>query len=140
MDFSGTLAGRGHRPRQDINLVPFIDILLVLLVIFIVASPVLTHAVRIDLPRVSSTPERKEPDPIQIDVMPDGQILMDGRTIPAGALQQRLERAAKDDPTRAVRLSADARTTYQDLAEVLATAAKAGIARIGFVSSPKKPE
>jgi biopolymer transport protein ExbD len=136
MDFSGRMGGVRHRPRQEINLVPFIDILLVLLVIFIVASPVLTHAVKLDLPRVSSRAERRDRDEIRLSVLADGTVLWDGAIVPDSSLSSRLRaESGKTDPP-GVRLSADARASYESVARVLGASARAGLSRISFVSLP----
>lgn len=138
MDFSGEIGGRRHRPRQEINLVPFIDILLVLLVIFIVASPVLTHAVKLDLPRASSRAEHRDRDEIRLSVLADGTVLWDGEFVTDSVLSSRFRsESAKANPP-GVRLSADARTSYESVARVLAAAARSGLSRISFVSLPEK--
>lgn len=128
-------AGLRHAPRDEINLVPFIDVLLVLLVIFIVAAPVLTHAVRVDLPKAASRPERQAGQDVQLAVMADGTLLWDGEILAAPELGRRLAIAARD-PRAGIRLSADARVPYDDVAQVLAAAARAGVSRIRFVSLP----
>jgi biopolymer transport protein ExbD len=124
-----------HVPREEINLVPFIDVLLVLLVIFIVAAPVLTHAVHVDLPRAASAPEQGAGRDLELSVMADGTLLADGAIVSEEELGRRLFAAARD-PRAGVRLQADARVPYQAVARTLALSARAGMSRIRFVSLP----
>lgn len=138
MDFSGEIGGGEHRPRQEINLVPFIDILLVLLVIFIVASPVLTHAVKLDLPKASSRAERREAREVRLSILADGTVLWDGEVVGERELSRRLEVESKAYAPPGVRLCADARTSYESVARVMAATARAGIGRIAFVSLPER--
>lgn len=136
MNFShGGPAGLRHAPRDEINLVPFIDVLLVLLVIFIVAAPVLTHAVRVDLPKAASHPEQGGSHDAELSVMADGTLLWDGAILSSSALPARLSAVARD-PKAGIRLQADARVPYDAVAQVLAAAARAGLSRIRFISLP----
>ena len=138
MDFSGRSGGGRHRPRQEINLVPFIDILLVLLVIFIVASPVLTHAVKLDLPRVSSRAERRRVQDLSLYVLSDGSMVWEGRSIDEAELERRLRDQSGKDPQPGLRIEADAKTPNESVAKAMAASARAGIPRISFVSLPRK--
>lgn len=138
MDFSGGLGGVRHRPRQEINLVPFIDILLVLLVIFIVASPVLAHAVKIDLPRATSRAETRRVQDLSLFVLAGGRLVWEGRSIDAAELERNLREQAKQEPQPGLRIQADAKTPYEAVAKAMAASARAGIAKISFVSLPEK--
>jgi biopolymer transport protein ExbD len=138
MDFSGQIGGVRHRPRQEINLVPFIDILLVLLVIFIVASPVLTHAVKIDLPRATSRAEKPQVQDVSLFVLRDGDLVWNGESVEPPELERRLREEAAKDPQPGLRIQADAKTPYESLAQAMAASARAGIGKISFVSLPDK--
>ena len=138
MDFSGHMGGVRHRPRQEINLVPFIDILLVLLVIFIVASPVLTHAVKIDLPHASSRAEKHQAQDLSLYVLADGSLVWEGQSIEESDLERHLREQSGKDPQPGLRIQADAKTPYESVAKAMAASARAGIAKISFVSLPGK--
>jgi biopolymer transport protein ExbD len=120
----------------EINMIPLIDVMLVLLVIFIIAAPLLTHAVKIDLARTSSHPNIAQPQNIQLGIKADGDVYWNAEQVDAGALGSRMAAAAKADPQPEVHLRADRTTEYQKIAEVMAMAAKAGLTKIGFVTEP----
>ena len=120
----------------EINMIPLIDVMLVLLVIFIITAPLLTHAVKIDLPKATSHANLTKPDHIALSINGAGAMFWNGEPIDKPLLTQRLTAAAKIDPQPELHLRADKTTQYQILAEVMAEAGKAGITRIGFVSDP----
>jgi biopolymer transport protein ExbD len=123
-------------PMAEINMVPLIDVMLVLLVIFIITAPLLTHAVKIDLPKAASQPNLTRPDHIAISIDATGTVFWNGERVDRNGLRQRLASAAKRQPQPELHLRADKATPYQPLAEVMADAAKEGLQRIGFVSDP----
>jgi biopolymer transport protein ExbD len=128
-------AGSGQ-PMAEINMIPLIDVMLVLLVIFIVTAPLLTHAVKIDLPRASSSPNLTRAENIQLAIDGEGRLFWNGEPIDRPALQARFAAAAKLPQQPEVHLRADRNTQYQAIAEVLADSARAGLTKIGFVSRP----
>jgi biopolymer transport protein ExbD len=125
-------------PQSEINMIPLIDVMLVLLIVFIVAAPLLTHAVRIDLPKASSAPADLQPSTIQIGIKADGQLYWNGEAITEVALAARMQDAARHTPPPELHLQADASTPYEILARVMAQSARAGLGKIGFVSVPEK--
>jgi biopolymer transport protein ExbD len=127
----------GGTPMAEINMIPLIDVMLVLLVIFIITAPLLTHAVKIDLPQASSTPNLTRPDHIAVSIDGAGTMFWNGEIVSAPVLAQRLESAGRMQPQPELHLRADRTTQYQTLAEVMAAAARAGVQRIGFVSEPE---
>jgi len=127
-------------PMAEINMIPLIDVMLVLLVIFIITAPLLTHAVKIDLPRASSQPNLTRPDHIAVSINGAGDIFWNGEPIDKSLLASRMAVAAKIEPQPELHLRADKTTQYQTLAEVMAAAGKAGLTRIGFVSTPAAHE
>jgi biopolymer transport protein ExbD len=129
-------ASDGGQPMAEINMIPLIDVMLVLLVIFIVTAPLLTHAVKLDLPRATSEPNLTRPDNIQLAVDGAGKLFWNGEVIDRPTLQRRFADAAQLAPQPEVHLRADRTTQYQAIAEVLADSARAGLSKIGFVSQP----
>lgn len=127
----------GRAPQSEINMIPLIDVMLVLLIIFIVAAPLLTHAVRIDLPRADSTAASIKPDTILLGIQADRSLLWHGEAISETELEARMRAAARHDPGPELHLHADAQTPYETLARVMALAARSGISKIGFVSRPE---
>ena len=130
--------GASSAPLAEINMIPLIDVMLVLLVIFIVTAPLLTHAVRIDLPRVSTEPVVKKLEAVALAIDADGDTFWNGERVDDAELKLRMGDAAKREPQPELHLSVDRTTQYQIVAEVMGAASKAGIARIGFVSDPRE--
>jgi len=137
MAFGGFERGRAGAPMAEINMIPLIDVMLVLLVIFIVTAPLLTHAVKLDLPKATSRPNLTKPEHIAVSITSDGRIFWNGETVDIAALRARMADAAKSEQQPELHLHADRTTQYQMVAEVLAEASKAGLVRIGFVSDPR---
>jgi biopolymer transport protein ExbD len=128
----------GARPMAEINMVPLIDVMLVLLVIFIITAPLLTHAVKLDLPKAASTPNLTKPDNIQLAIDEASRLHWNGEVVDRAVLRERLTAAGKLEPQPEVHLRADRTTPYEAVAQVLADSAKAGLTRIGFVSDPSE--
>ena len=130
--------GESHSvPMSEINTTPLVDVMLVLLVIFIITAPLLTHAVKIDLPQASSQPAPEKPEIINISIDAQGQVYWNEAKLVEGELARRLAASAKLDPQPEVRVRADKETRYQVLASLMADAHNAGIKALGFVSEPK---
>jgi len=139
MAFGGfNSAGSNVRPMAEINMIPLIDVMLVLLVIFIITAPLLTHAVKLDLPKASSTPNVTKADNIQLAIDAASTIFWNGEIVARTQLRERLAAAAKLDPQPEIHLRVDQTTQYGAVAEVLADSARAGLTRIGFVSDPNE--
>ncbi|WP_153114793.1 ExbD/TolR family protein [Rhodocyclus tenuis] len=136
MAFGGFSKDGAKAPLAEINMVPLIDVMLVLLVVFIITAPLLTHAVKIDLPKASSHANQTKPDNVQIAIRTDGQYYWSGEAVDRGELQRRMREAASQEPQPEIHLRADRTAQYQLIADVMADASKAGLVRIGFVSDP----
>jgi biopolymer transport protein ExbD len=138
MAFGGFKRGSEPAPMAEINMIPLIDVMLVLLVIFIITAPLLTHAVKLDLPRASSHPNLTRPDHITVSIDAAGILFWNGEQVSRAELDTRLAVAAKQDPQPELHLRADRATRYENVAEVMSDAARIGLARIGFVSDPDR--
>ena len=123
-------------PMAEINMVPLIDVMLVLLVIFIVTAPLLTQAVKLELPKVNSQPNQLKPDKIEFAIDATGQRYWNGEPVSRDQATQRFATEGKKQPQPEVHLRADQTTAYRAVAETLADASKAGLSKIGFVSEP----
>jgi biopolymer transport protein ExbD len=136
MAFGGFGAAQDE-PMAEMNVIPLVDIMLVLLVIFIITAPVITHAVKVEIPKASS--EAVEPDrqAIVIAIDAGGRILWDDEVLVLERLEARLTDAVRQDPQRELHLHADRASTYEALAHVMAAARRAGVGRMGFVTEPK---
>ncbi len=136
MAFGGFNKGAESAPMAEINMVPLIDVMLVLLVIFIVTAPLLTHSVKIDLPKAASTPNLTKPDNIQLGIRASGEIYWNGEPVDSESLRTRLAAASRNDPQPELHIRADRTTEYQKVAEVMSAAAKTGLTKIGFITDP----
>jgi biopolymer transport protein ExbD len=116
--------------------VPLVDVMLVLLVIFIVTAPLLTHAVKIDLPKASSQANITKPEHIEFGIRENGDLFWNGEPVPLEAVPRRFAIEAPKQPQPEVHIHADRHVYYEKVAQVMALAAKAGMVRIGFVSEP----
>ena len=123
-------------PQAEINVVPLVDVMLVLLVIFIITAPLLTHSVKIDLPKASSAPNVTRPEHIEFGIRADGALYWNGAGVAFGELGARFAAEAKKQPQPELHIRADRLTPYENVAKVMAEAAKSGMVRIGFVSDP----
>jgi biopolymer transport protein ExbD len=137
MAFGGFSRGGDSAPMAEINMIPLIDVMLVLLVIFIITAPLLTHSVKIDLPKAASNPTLTKPDNIQLAVQADGAIYWNGEHVDLATMSSRMADAAKLKPQPELHIRADATTEYQKVATVMSAAARAGLTRIGFITDPK---
>ncbi len=136
MAFGGFDQRINSRPMAEINMVPLIDVMLVLLVVFIITAPLLTHAVKIELPRASSAPNESQRDKIELTIDAAGGLHWNGTALAADSLPARFDGAAMLDPQPDLHIRADGSVRYEVVAQVMSNAASAGLARIGFVSDP----
>jgi len=127
---------RDKPPMADMNVVPLVDVMLVLLVIFIITAPLLTNAVKIDLPKASSRANITQPDHIALAIRANGELFWNGSALTQDALAQRFAQAAARQPQPELHIRADRHVYYDNVGQVMALAAKAGLTRIGFVSEP----
>lgn len=134
----GDFGSGGHDGlMSEINTTPLVDVMLVLLVIFIITAPLLTHAVKIDLPQASSQPLPEKPEVVSIAIDGAGRMYWNDVPMVQGELKARLQQAARVKPQPELHIRADKQTRYQVLAKIMADAKNAGIERLGFVSTPE---
>lgn len=127
--------GPPQRSSADINIVPLVDVILVLLVIFIVTAPLITQAVKVDLPNAESRPPEPLVQAVVVTVAADGRLHWDGRPLSLAALEE-AARVLAARPGAELHIEADRAVAYDAVAQVLAAAARAGVERIGFVTEP----
>ena len=127
---------RYQDPEAEINVVPLVDVMLVLLVIFIITAPLLTHAVKIDLPKASSSVNITQPDHVEFGIREDGSLYWNGVPVALEDLGARFAAESRKQPQPELHIHADRLTHYENVARVMALAAKSGLSRIGFVSDP----
>jgi biopolymer transport protein ExbD len=126
------------RPMAEINTTPLVDVMLVLLVIFIITAPLLTHAIRLDLPAAQAPASADTPDSITLSIDAQERLYWNDAPIAdEAALRARLREAAARRPQPELQLRADRQVRYERLADVMSAAQQAGVTRLGFVTDPK---
>jgi biopolymer transport protein ExbD len=134
MTFGGFNDNKQPAPMADINVTPMVDVMLVLLVIFILAAPLFTQAIKLDLPTAPAAPAAADPATISISINGDGLIFWNQDQITQNDLNARLALAAKQQPQPQLQLRADKSTRYEIIAQVMAAAQNNGLTKLGFVT------
>jgi len=122
----------------EINMIPLIDVMLVLLVIFIVTAPLLTHAVKVELPKASSAPNLTKPENVQIAIDAQAQVYWNGQAVTQDEFVGFLKGAALHDPQPELHLRAERTVAYEKVAAVMSAAAREGLTKLGFVTEPTR--
>jgi biopolymer transport protein ExbD len=119
----------------DINTTPLIDVMLVLLIMFIITIPVMTHAVKLDMPRPTDAPPPPvRPEVIDIEIDFDGTVVWNGTPVPLESLEGYFRQESQKDPQPELHVRADKRARYGTVAVVLAAAQRNRMQKIGFVN------
>ncbi len=120
-----------------INTTPLVDIMLVLLIIFLITIPVVTHSVPVSLPHEVNQPSKTKPETVILAIDKEGAVYWnDGRLADYGALAQRLEQRAQDKPEPEIQIRADREASYEYVGRVVAACERAGIVKIAFITEP----
>jgi biopolymer transport protein ExbD len=130
-----SIGGGDDEPMMDINMTPLIDVMLVLLIMFIITIPVMTHAVKLDMPRASNAPSTTQPVVINLEIDFDGTVLWNGTPVEIEALEGYFRREASIDPQPELHIRPSKRAKYDVVARVLASAQRNGMRKIGFVGN-----
>ena len=133
----GSFNAQQHQmPTAEINMTPLVDVMLVLLIIFIITAPLMTHSVPVDLPRAASTPTPEKPMTLQVSINADNQIFVGTEVVDRNILETKFREAVVQDATVEMHLKADRSTRYEFVAETMSAARRAGLSKIGFVTQP----
>ncbi|MGY2491171.1 ExbD/TolR family protein [Cupriavidus sp. CP313] len=133
----GTIDGDDDEVMSEINMTPLVDVMLVLLIIFIITIPVINHAVKIDLPRASNTPNDPKPQNINVSIDASGKVFWNQVEVDQTTLESNIALAAQQQPQPELHLRADREVRYERVAEVMAAAQHGGLGKIGFITEPK---
>ena len=126
-----------ERAMSEINTTPLVDVMLVLLIVFMITIPVITHTVPLELPKVRNLATQTKPENVNISVNRDGQIFWNLTLIPdTNALLERLKVAAVQKPQPEVHVRADGAARYETVGKVIFSAQRAGIQKVGFITEP----
>jgi biopolymer transport protein ExbD len=117
-------------------MIPMIDVMLVLLIVFILAAPLLVHAVKVDLPRETSQADHPRPADITLSIDKDGQIWWGTAALSAADLDQRMEQEGGKAETPELHIRADRNVSYGAVADLMALASRKGLHKLAFASDP----
>ncbi len=126
-------SGAQAAPMAEINTTPLVDVMLVLLIIFMICTPLMTQSVKINLPRAAGAATTEKPDAVQLAIDSSGAVSWNHEAVADDVLQQRLEVAAQQQPQPSLHLAADREVRYERVAQVMALAHEVGVQQLGFV-------
>ncbi|MDR2012217.1 MAG: biopolymer transporter ExbD [Rhodanobacter sp.] len=128
--------GSGGGPMADINVTPLVDVMLVLLIIFMITAPLMTHKIRIDLPQANpNVQDTNPPEPIDLAIKENGDLYWNDEPVTDAILQAQLRVAASKNPQPELQIRADKPTQWQKIATVMAEAKSAGMVKLGFMTT-----
>lgn len=126
---------RGRRPMSDINMTPFIDIMLVLLIVFMVTAPLLTVGVPVDLPKTNAAPIETQKDPLYVTVRIDGTVWVQEKQVDIRSeLVPMLISITGNNPEARILVRGDSSIAYGKMLEVMGTMSAAGFKKVGLVA------
>jgi biopolymer transport protein ExbD len=133
----GSPDGGDEELNSAINTTPLVDVMLVLLIIFLITIPVVTHTVPVTLPKERNQPYKTNPQNINLAVDREGNVFWNLTPMPDNAtLLEKLKEVAVMDPQPEVHIRGDQQTRYEAVGKVILAAQRAGIAKVGFVTEP----
>jgi biopolymer transport protein ExbD len=121
---------------SEINMTPLVDVMLVLLIIFIITVPVLTHTVKVDLPRVDNSINEIKPETINLSINTDGNIFWNETQVTLEELDNRLIAEAAKQPQPEIHIRGDKSVDYEHVIKAMAAVQRAGLLKLGFVTEP----
>jgi biopolymer transport protein TolR len=135
-------ADGGYRPLSEINVTPFVDVMLVLLIVFMVAAPLMTVGVNVALPKTSAARTLQPKEPLAVSIDAEGRVYIDKAEAPADQLVARLTELRRAEPDRIVLVRGDRTLTYGRIMEVMGEVSKAGFAKVSLIAEgqPVDPE
>ncbi|HYD74192.1 MAG TPA: biopolymer transporter ExbD [Candidatus Binatia bacterium] len=140
---SSRRGGRGRRSARrgrlsEINVTPFVDVMLVLLIVFMVTAPLLTVSIPIELPRTEAKQSAAETEPLSITIKQDGTVYLQETTVTVDELVPRLRAISREGYDRAIYIRGDANVNYGLMADVLARVSSGGFTKIQLVTDTRE--
>jgi len=129
---------RARRPMAEINVTPFVDVMLVLLIVFMVTAPLLTAGVPVDLPKTRAQTLGQDREPLSVTVRKDGRVYLQNTPVAPEDLVVRLKAIAENGYDQRVFVRGDSSVDYGRVMEVMGILSSAGFTKIGLVTGPPK--
>ena len=129
-----------YRPVADINVTPLVDVMLVLLIIFMVAAPMMTVGVNVALPKTSAARTAPPKKPLILSIDAAGKVFVDKEELPANAILDRLSALREEAPDRIVLVRGDKTLTYGQIMEVMGTVSHAGFSKVSLIAEGLSPQ
>jgi biopolymer transport protein TolR len=124
----------GNRPMSDINVTPMVDVMLVLLIVFMVAAPLLTVGVPIDLPKTQAKELNTDSKPVTVSIDPQGQVFVGEESVPIDGLLAKLATASPNGTDERIYVRGDTTANYGAVMKVMGVLSGAGYAKIGLIT------
>ena len=134
--------GSGGGPMAEINVTPLVDVMLVLLIIFMITAPLMSHKVKVELPKATLNKIEDKPiviQPITITVTEQGNLYWNDQPITKDQIESRLSVEAQKTPQPAINVRGDRTTKYRVVQEVVQVAQNQGMRKVGFVAEKERP-
>ncbi|MBO1358534.1 MULTISPECIES: protein TolR [Acetobacter] len=131
---SGRGPRRKRRPMSDINVTPLVDVMLVLLIIFMVTSPMMTSGVNVDLPKTDAKPVNSDTKPITVSIKSDGTIYLGDNPVSSDQLIDQLKAASENDPTHRIFVRGDAHIDYGKVMQVMGQITAGGFTHVALLA------
>lgn len=123
-----------YRPMSDINVTPFVDVMLVLLIVFMVTAPLLTVGVPVDLPKTRAKAMTEAEEPLVVTIRKTGEVFLQDSVVGAGQLVPRLQAITQNRPETRIYVRGDRAAPYGDVARVMADLQNAGFSRLALIT------
>jgi biopolymer transport protein TolR len=137
---AGRYRRRSYRPMSEINVTPMVDVMLVLLIIFMVAAPLLTVGVPVDLPKTNAATINDQDEPLVISIAKDGKLYLQDTEIPLDSLVPRLNAITNNKPDTRVYVRGDRAIDYGRVMEVMGTVSAAGFSKVALIAELPREE
>jgi len=121
----------------EINMIPFIDVMLVLLIIFIITVPVINHAVKVNLPQAAVQALDEQSTHVRLTIDAKGDYFWNDQAVSPAILEERLRAASIEQPQPSLHIRADKNVRYEPVAQAMASAQRLGLNKVGFVTDPQ---
>lgn len=126
--------------ESEINVIPLVDIMLVLLIIFMVAAPMMNDSVNVSLPKAKAQSSKQEPASIEITMTKENKIFMGKTEVPFESLVPKVQSALTNNPRDEVFIRADEEVTHGQIIRVMASLQRAGIFKVSFITDPRQAQ